>query len=112
MNSLKEDNLNLAAPDVWNDSIMTTFFPEQIPQVSPAAAARGCCLSADDMLAIRDLVHQVSWYTVVFDNFFCCLLEVLLIPQHLGTVHRNLKHILPHKIKFGSFGVHFYQEIF
>jgi hypothetical protein len=72
MNSLKEDNLNLAAPDVWNDSIMTTFFPEQIPQVSPAAAARGCCLSADDMLAIRDLVHQVSWYTVVFDIFFCC----------------------------------------
>ena len=59
LNSLGGDNLNLAAPDVWDNSLMTTFFPDQIPQHAPAAAARGCCLSADDMLAIRDLVHQV-----------------------------------------------------
>lgn len=65
VNSLGGGNLNLAAPDVWGNSLMTTFFPDQIPQHAPAAAARGCCLSADDMLAIRDFVHQVVMKDVV-----------------------------------------------
>jgi len=63
INSLGEPNLT--APDVWAKSLAPIFFPDQIPRSVPLAVVRGCCLSADDMLALRELVIQVVTKEVV-----------------------------------------------
>jgi hypothetical protein len=61
INSLSEPNM--AAPDVWKDTIDPVFFPADAGAATAASekanVPRGCYLSAEDMLSLRDLVHQV-----------------------------------------------------
>mmetsp|Transcript_3605 Transcript_3605/g.4808 ORF Transcript_3605/g.4808 Transcript_3605/m.4808 type:complete len:1429 (+) Transcript_3605:67-4353(+) len=73
INSLKEPNLS--APDVWKDSIASVFFPQDAAAISVSSSqnnesgipkiVRGCYLSVEDMLAIKDLVHQIVIKEVV-----------------------------------------------
>jgi len=56
---------NLSAPDVWDACLAPVFFPDQIPRHPPTALTRGCLLSGDDMLALRDMVAHIAVKEVV-----------------------------------------------
>jgi len=63
INSLPEPNLS--APDVWDACLAPVFFADQIPRHPQTALTRGCLLSGDDMLALRDMVAHIAVKEVV-----------------------------------------------
>mmetsp|Transcript_665 Transcript_665/g.2083 ORF Transcript_665/g.2083 Transcript_665/m.2083 type:complete len:1435 (-) Transcript_665:249-4553(-) len=65
MNSLSGDTINTTQPDVWDGTLAAVFFKDQVPAADPMHTTRGCCLSGEDMLALRNFVQQVVMNNVV-----------------------------------------------
>lgn len=101
LNSLPASAPDTAQPDIWAPTLAPLFFPEAArkDETDAAAAVRGCCLSGDDLLALREFVLDivgkgVVWtmerrlcvvargflFFSVFSVLFCCVSRPLTPP--------------------------------